>query len=97
MITLYAKTGCQYCAKVIAALDAHGLNFTKKNIANQENLEELKELGGMRQVPYLIDGDVAMYESDDIVAYLEKTYGNAAETKISRVRVHKLDGGVCSS
>jgi glutathione S-transferase len=78
---------------VIAALDAHRLAFTKKNIANREYLEELKGLGGVRQVPYLIDDGVMMYESADIVVYLEKTYGDTQ----AGVTVHNADDGVCSS
>ena len=31
--------------------------------------------GGKQQFPYLVDGDVAMYESDDIIRYLFNTYG----------------------
>lgn len=76
MITLYGKTGCQYTAKAIAALDAHGLSFTKKNIANPQVAEELVSTGGKRQVPYLVDGDTKMYESDAIVSYLDTTYGS---------------------
>jgi len=35
-------------------------------------------LGGKEQFPFLVDpnGDVKMYESDAIVKYLFKTYGN---------------------
>jgi glutathione S-transferase len=35
------------------------------------------ELGGEDQIPFLVDTarDVTMYESDDIVDYLEEHYG----------------------
>ncbi len=38
---------------------------------------ELVARGGKMMVPYLIDPNTGteMYESDDIVAYLESTYG----------------------
>lgn len=75
MITLYAKTNCGYTTRVVAALDAHGLSYIKKNIADPTIRTELIEKGGKAQVPYLIDGDVAMYESEDIVAHIENTYG----------------------
>lgn len=74
MITLYAKTNCGYTTRTIAALDAHGLTYIKKNIADQAVRDELIAIGGKCQVPYLIDGDVAMYESADIIAYIERTY-----------------------
>lgn len=97
MITLFAKSGCQYCAKAISALDAHGLSFTKKNIADDAVREELVALGGKHQVPYLVDGDVTMYESDAIVAYLEKTYGGGARTAPApEIKIHKA-GGACQS
>jgi glutaredoxin len=97
MITLFAKSGCPYCAKAISALDAHGLSFTKKNIADDAVAEELTALGGKRQVPYLVDGDVAMYESDDIVEYIEKTYGGGAPaTPAPEIKIHKA-GGACQS
>jgi glutathione S-transferase len=75
MITVYGKTGCPYTSKVIAVLDAHGLSFTKKNIANKAILDELMEKGGKHQVPFLVDADTALYESDVIIEYIEKTYG----------------------
>jgi glutathione S-transferase len=38
---------------------------------------ELRERGGKVQVPFLVDPNTGreLYESDDIVAYLEKEYG----------------------
>ena len=32
----------------------------------------VEQTGGKGMVPFLIDGDVSMYESDDIIAYLRK-------------------------
>ena len=95
MITLYGKTGCPFTNKAIAALDAYGLSFHKKNIADESVVEELIALGGKKQVPYMVDGDVAMYESDAIIEYIEKTYG-AAKAPEATVRVHQ-SGDVCVS
>ncbi|MDP6450176.1 MAG: glutathione S-transferase N-terminal domain-containing protein, partial [Lentisphaeria bacterium] len=38
--------------------------------------EELRERGGKTQVPYLVDSerDVEMYESEDIIAYIQEHY-----------------------
>lgn len=35
------------------------------------------EMGGVQQVPFFVDSEhgVSMYESDDIINYLEETYG----------------------
>jgi len=84
MLTLYVKTGCPYCAKVLAAVEELGLTIEEKNIADDAVAEELISLGGKRQVPYLVDSErsVAMYESDDIVDYLREHYGtNPMETE----------------
>jgi len=77
MLTLYVKTGCPFCAKVLHTVDELGIDVEQKNIADDAVAAELVEKGGKRQVPYLIDAerDVAMYESDDIVTYFEKHYG----------------------
>ncbi len=52
--------------------------FLEKNIADEKVVEELIREGGKRQVPYMIDGDVRMYESDDIARYINTTYGKSA-------------------
>lgn len=72
MLTLYVKTGCPYCAKVLAAGAELGLEFTLKNVSDEAVNAELIARGGKRQMPYLVDEDagVEMYESEDIVAYL---------------------------
>lgn len=71
MLTLYVKTGCPYCIKVLEAGKKLGITFAEKNIADQAVADELIARGGKRQVPYLVDTEngVEMYESDDIVQY----------------------------
>ena len=76
MLTLYVKTGCPFCHKVLVAGEELGISFEQKNIADDAVAAELVARGGERQVPYLVDSDrgVEMYESDDIVAYLQEHY-----------------------
>ena len=76
MLTLYVKTGCPFCQKVLDAGEELGIAFDEKNIADDAIAAELVSRGGKRQVPYLVDTDrsVEMYESDDIVAYLKAHY-----------------------
>jgi glutathione S-transferase len=78
MLTLYVKTGCPHCAKVLMTGDILGLSFDKRNVADPGVAEELVAKGGKKQEPYLIDTDagVSLYEADDIVAYLNKRYGD---------------------
>lgn len=58
-----------------------GLSFTAHNPRqNEDRMDELMDLGGQDQVPFLVvrdeDGSVVetMYESDDINEYLEEQY-----------------------
>ena len=80
MLTLHVKTGCPYCAMVLHKLEELGLAFEEKNIADDSVAEDLIVRGGKRQVPYLIDTEagVEMYESADICAHLDTTYGTNA-------------------
>lgn len=98
MITMYVKTNCPYAARVFAALNALNLPYEEKNIGQPDVLDELLERGGKKQSPYMVDGEVEMYESDAIVAYLEKKYGDSlgVEEK-TQLRVHMTEGGACAS
>ena len=73
---MYVKTGCPYCALAIGKVDDLGLKVEYKNIADDAVAAELVERGGKRMVPYLVDEErgVEMYESSDIVEYLNKNY-----------------------
>ncbi len=74
MLTLYVKTGCPYCAKVLAAGEELGFEFNLKNVADEAIALELVTRGGKKQMPYLVDGDTGteMYESDAIISYLRE-------------------------
>jgi len=75
-IILYAKRGCPYCQKVLNKLHEIGIDFDTRYISDPEDLGELMEHGGKRQTPYIIDQvtGAECYESDAIIAYLEKEY-----------------------
>lgn len=78
---LYYRPTCPYCIKVINAAQHLGAQLEMNDIATQPDAyAELLAKGGKSQVPFLVDteSNVAMYESDDIIAYLEKHY--AAES-----------------
>ena len=81
MLKLYYKPTCPFCQKVLEAADALGVQFDLHDIADDPALaEELIAHGGKRQVPYLIDTEreVAMYESDDIIAHIREHGAKAA-------------------
>lgn len=79
MLTLYVRNGCGYCRKVLVAGQELALTFDERNIADPVIAAELRAAGGKQQAPYLVDTEhgVALYESDDIVAYLHKTFAPA--------------------
>jgi glutathione S-transferase len=81
-LTLYELEGCPYCAKVITKLDELGLEYDSIMVPSAHSERtEVKEVSGQTGVPVLVDEDhgiEGMPESDDIVEYLEKTYGSAA-------------------
>ncbi len=86
-LTLYNMEGSPYCRKVREALSELDLEHIVRNVPKgSPKRAELAKLGGKVQVPYLIDPNTrkSMYESDDIVAYLEKQYGPDARAANGR-------------
>jgi glutathione S-transferase len=81
-LTLYELDGCPYCAKVTNKLDELGLEYDSIMVPSAHGERtEVEAVSGQTGVPVLVDeaNDVeGMPESNDIVAYLEETYGNAA-------------------
>ncbi|MFA9515787.1 glutathione S-transferase N-terminal domain-containing protein [Halopenitus sp. H-Gu1] len=81
-IVLYELPGCPYCAKVKQKLADLDLEYESRMVPRSHaKREEVKEVSGQTGVPVLVDenNDVeGMAESDDIIAYLEETYGDAA-------------------
>jgi glutathione S-transferase len=80
-LVLYNMEGSPYCRKVREALSELDLEHVVKNMPKgTPKRAELVERGGKFQVPYLADPntDTEMYESDDIIAYLEESYGGRA-------------------
>lgn len=78
-ITLYELPGCPFCAKVIDTLNELDLDYDSIEVPRaHDERTEVKEVSGQTGVPVIVDEDHGvdgMAESDDIVAYLEETYG----------------------
>lgn len=77
-LVLYNFEASPFCRKVRESLGTLNLDHVVANVArNGVRRAELVERGGKMMVPYLIDPNTGteMYESDDIVAYLQQTYG----------------------
>jgi len=79
-LTLYHRPTCPFCMKVFIALRRLDVPVERRNItADADARHELLAEGGRRMVPCLrIDEPPNtrwLYESDDIVDYLEKRFG----------------------
>jgi len=87
MLELYQAEGCPHCAKVRDALTDLGISYVTHNprlpggeggdVLNEQTYREMTELGGQDQIPYLVDTarEETLYESDDIVEYVQEHYG----------------------
>jgi glutaredoxin len=87
VLELYQAEGCPHCAKVRRFCTRHGISLTLHNsrtagspltggtVTNRDRHEELTGYG-QDQVPLLVDHErgESLYESDDIVAYLDEHY-----------------------
>ncbi len=96
MLILYYKPTCSFCRRVLAVIERLGLEADLRDIVESDEYEqELVAHGGKSSVPYLVDEEkgVALYESDDIIAHLERQYGREAVAS-ARPKVH-IGGSVC--
>uniref|UniRef100_A0A453RSG3 GST N-terminal domain-containing protein n=1 Tax=Aegilops tauschii subsp. strangulata TaxID=200361 RepID=A0A453RSG3_AEGTS len=81
-IEIYEFEGCPFCRKVremVSVLDLDVLYYPCPK-GSPTFRPKVLEMGGKRQFPYMVDPNtgVAMYESDDIINYLAKTYGDGS-------------------
>jgi glutathione S-transferase len=82
MIQLYLWDQCPYCRKVSQAAKDIGLTegVDYENVAAGPGTPgrlTVQNLGGKTMVPFLVDGDLCMYESADIISYLKMKATNA--------------------
>ena len=72
MIDLYVMETCPFCRRVMDFLDQTHIEYNKMDVSKAENHRRLMEIGGKDQVPFLVEDNISMYESNDIVEYLKK-------------------------
>jgi glutaredoxin len=79
-IELYQYPACPFCVKVRRAIKRNGLNIETRDVKRNEKFkEELVKGGGQLKVPCLRieeeNGEISwMYESGDIISYLEQRF-----------------------
>ncbi len=86
MLELYQAEGCPHSADVREKLTDLGVSYVIHNprqpgseggdVLNEQALRVMTELGGEDSIPFLVDTDreEALYESEEIVDYLENHY-----------------------
>ena len=74
-LELYVGYWCPFCQKVLRFMEAQGIELVQRDVDVPENRAFLVEHGGKDQVPCLFIDGKALYESDDIIAYLGKLFG----------------------
>lgn len=68
---LFIRSMCPYCRKVQAYMQSAGIELPTYDISVDDSAREtLIREGGKQQVPCLFIDGKALYESDDIIAYL---------------------------
>jgi glutathione S-transferase len=81
LLELYSYEGCPFCRIVRETLTELELPYQLHNVPRGgARREALVTRAGKMQVPYLVDPNtqIAMFESADIVEYLNETYAAAA-------------------
>lgn len=73
MLDLFILETCPYCKKVMNYMDENDIKYHKIDITDKASEDALIQLGGKRQVPFLVDNDrnIQMYESNDIIEYVK--------------------------
>ena len=73
-LILYKKDTCPYCRKVMSYISSSGRTdiIYRDIIDDPEAAETLIQTGGKKQVPCLFIDGAPMYESMDIINWLEQ-------------------------
>ena len=75
-LMLYYFPSCPYCRLVLDCLDRLGLEISMRDIQSEPGArDELLEIGGKGQVPCLVIDGKPLYESVDVIRWLEAHAG----------------------
>lgn len=74
-LELFIMPGCPYCRKVLRFMERNGIELPLHDITTSaDDHNRLARIGGKVQVPCLFIDGAPLYESADIVAYLDKRF-----------------------
>ena len=94
-LIIYEMEGCPYCRRVREVMTHLNLDYESRPAPHKGMVyrDELKQLSGATQVPYLIDknNDVQMPESQDIIDYLFEHYSKKGSTPKQFQTPSKID------
>lgn len=73
-LELFKRDACPFCIKVMRYIKKSGRDDIEYRdiAASSEDRARLIEVGGKQQVPCLFIDDAPLYESDDIIAWLQE-------------------------
>ena len=74
MLTLFTNGLSPFARKVAMALEYKGLAYESVDSLTHANRERLIAINPRAEVPVLVDGDITVVNSSDIVAYLDLKY-----------------------
>ncbi|WP_121741583.1 glutathione S-transferase N-terminal domain-containing protein [Natronorubrum halophilum] len=87
MLELYQAERCPHSTDVRATLTDLGVSYVIHNprrpgseggdVLNEQTQQAMTKLGGKDSIPFLVDTDreETLYESEEIIDYLERHYG----------------------
>ena len=71
-LTLYHMSTCMFCVKVRNFMQENSIEIEMKDIGqDSESYDELMDIGGKTQVPCLVIDSKPLYESLDIIDWLQ--------------------------
>ncbi|MDR2492577.1 MAG: glutathione S-transferase N-terminal domain-containing protein [Coriobacteriales bacterium] len=79
-LTLYYLPSCPYCLKVLRFMEKSGIIIDLESTSEPANQQRLLDVGKKNQVPCLFIGEKPLYESDDIIAYLNERFVSRDKT-----------------
>ena len=89
MIKLYDSAFSPFARKVRMVLEYKGLNYEPVDGLLKSNHAALKAVNGRIEVPALVDDDIVVVNSADIVAYLDNRYAaKSIYPDAPAIRVH---------